>query len=99
MSAFGGKADIAPTSHSASIRMACHAYADALISDSRDGSAVMTPALNTVILKSEIYNFHWLDLMRQVGFIVTVYDEEALKLTTTNPCSPLPRRLRKLEKS
>ena len=40
-----------------------------------------------VILKSEIYNFHRLDLMRQVGFIVTVYDEEGLKLATTNPCS------------
>jgi hypothetical protein len=40
-----------------------------------------------VILKSEIYNFHRLDLMRQVGFIVTVYDEGGLKLATTNPCS------------
>jgi len=27
------------------------------------------------------------DLMRQVGFIVTVYDEDGLKLATTNPCS------------
>ena len=40
-----------------------------------------------MILKSEIYNFHRLDLMRQVGFIVTVYDEEGLKLATTSPCS------------
>ena len=27
-----------------------------------------------VILRSEIYNFHRLDLTRQAGFIVTVYD-------------------------
>ena len=40
-----------------------------------------------VTLKSEIYNFHRLDLMRQVGFTVTVYDEDGLKLATTNPCS------------
>ena len=40
-----------------------------------------------MILKSEIYKFHRLDLMRQVGFIVTVYDEGGLKLATTNPCS------------
>ena len=40
-----------------------------------------------MILKSEIYNFHRLDLMRQVGFIVTVYDEDGLKLATTNPYS------------
>ena len=40
-----------------------------------------------MILKSEIYNFHRLYLMRQVGFIVTVYDEDGLKLATTNPCS------------
>jgi hypothetical protein len=31
-----------------------------------------------VILKSEIYNFHRLDLTRQAGFIVTVCDEDAL---------------------
>ena len=37
-----------------------------------------------VILKSETYNFHRLDLMRQVGFIVTVYDEDGLKLAATN---------------
>jgi hypothetical protein len=52
-----------------------------------------------VILKSEIYNFHRLDLMRQVGFTVTVYDEDRLKLATTDPCSTQPRRLWKLEKS
>jgi hypothetical protein len=28
-----------------------------------------------MILKSETYHFHRLDLMRQAGFIVTVYEE------------------------
>jgi hypothetical protein len=36
-----------------------------------------------VILKSETYNFHRLDLTRQAGFIVTVYDEDGLKLAAT----------------
>jgi hypothetical protein len=40
-----------------------------------------------VILKSEIHNFHRLDLTRQTGFIVTVYDEDGLKLAVTDPCS------------
>jgi hypothetical protein len=40
-----------------------------------------------VILKSEIYNFHRFDLTRQAGFIVTIYDEDALILATTLPCS------------
>jgi hypothetical protein len=40
-----------------------------------------------VILKSEIYNFHRLDLTRQAGFIVIVYDEDGLKLAITNPCA------------
>jgi hypothetical protein len=40
-----------------------------------------------VILKSETYNFHRLDLTRQAGFIVIVYDEDGLKLAATNPCS------------
>jgi len=39
-----------------------------------------------VILKSEAYDFH-LDLTRQVGFIVTVYDEDGLRLAETMPCS------------
>jgi hypothetical protein len=30
-----------------------------------------------VILKSETYNFHRLDLTRQAGFIVTIYDGKA----------------------
>ena len=33
-----------------------------------------------MILKSEIYHFHRLDLTRQAGFIVTIYDEDGLKL-------------------
>jgi hypothetical protein len=40
-----------------------------------------------MMLASEIYNFHRLDLTRQVGFIVTVYDVDGLKLAATNPCS------------
>jgi hypothetical protein len=40
-----------------------------------------------MILKSETYNFHRLDLTRQVGFIVTIYDEDGLKLAATNPWS------------
>jgi hypothetical protein len=40
-----------------------------------------------VILKSEIYSFHRLDLTRQAGFMVTVYDEDGLKLAVTDPCS------------
>ncbi len=31
-----------------------------------------------MILKSETYNFHRLDLTRQAGFIVTIYDEDGL---------------------
>ena len=40
-----------------------------------------------VILKSETYHFHRLDLTRQAGFIVTIYDEEGLTLAATLPCS------------
>jgi alpha-D-ribose 1-methylphosphonate 5-triphosphate diphosphatase PhnM len=40
-----------------------------------------------VILKSETYNFHRLDLTRQAGFIVTVYDEDGLRLAATMPFS------------
>ena len=36
-----------------------------------------------VILKSETYNFHRLDLTRQAGFIVTIYDEDGLRLAAT----------------
>ena len=38
-----------------------------------------------VILKSETYNFHRLDLTRQAGFIVTIYDEDGLRLAATMP--------------
>ncbi len=38
-----------------------------------------------MILKSEPYNFHRLDLSRQAGFIVTIYDEDGLRLATTPP--------------
>jgi hypothetical protein len=38
-----------------------------------------------MILKSETYHFHRLDLTRQAGFIVIVYDEDGLKLTATPP--------------
>ena len=36
-----------------------------------------------MILKSETYHFHRLDLTRQAGFIVTVHDEDGLKLAAT----------------
>jgi hypothetical protein len=38
-----------------------------------------------MILKSETYHFHRLDLTRQAGFIVTVYDEDGLRLASTPP--------------
>jgi len=40
-----------------------------------------------MILKSETYNFHRLDLTRQNGLIVTVYDEHGLSLAATEPCA------------
>ena len=40
-----------------------------------------------MILKSETYNFHQLDLTRQGGFIVTIYDEDGLRLAATMPCA------------
>ncbi len=40
-----------------------------------------------MILKSETYNFHRLDLTRQGGFIVTVYDEDGLRLAETERCA------------
>src|SRR5674476_569330 len=40
-----------------------------------------------VILKSETYNLYRLDLTRQAGFIVTIYDEDGLKLAATMPFS------------
>jgi hypothetical protein len=38
-----------------------------------------------LILKSEIYNFHRLDLIRRAGFVVTIYDEDGLRLAATAP--------------
>jgi hypothetical protein len=35
------------------------------------------------MLKSETYHFHRLDLTRQAGFIVTIYDEDGLRLAST----------------
>ena len=40
-----------------------------------------------MILKSMFYKFHRLDLTRQAGFIVTVYDEDGLRLAGTMPCA------------
>jgi hypothetical protein len=51
------------------------------------GRTLCTELERPMILGSEIYNFHRLELTRQVGFIVTVYDEDGLKLAATNPCS------------
>ncbi len=39
--------------------------------------------VQAVVLKSETYNFHRLDLTRQGGFIVTIYDEDGLRLAAT----------------
>jgi hypothetical protein len=38
-----------------------------------------------MIIKSETYHFHRLDLTRQAGFIVTIYDEDGLGLAATGP--------------
>ena len=38
-----------------------------------------------MILKSETYHFHRFDLTRQAGFIVTIYDEDGLRLASTAP--------------
>ena len=43
------------------------------------------PENGAMILKSETYHFHLLDPTRQAGFIVTIYDEDGLRLTTTPP--------------
>ena len=42
-----------------------------------------------MILKSETYNFHRLDLTRQAGFVVTIYDEDGLRLAAATP-APTP---------
>src|ERR1019366_3585096 len=53
----------------------------------RTGSA----GARAMILKSETYNFYRLDLTRQAGFIVTVYDEDGLMLAATMP-RPTPAK-------
>ena len=40
---------------------------------------------NAMILKSETYHFHRLDLTRQAGFAVTIHDEDGLRLAATAP--------------
>lgn len=45
--------------------------------------------MQALILKSETYHFHRLDLTRQGGFIVAVYDEDGLRLAAT-PLLPTP---------
>jgi hypothetical protein len=42
-----------------------------------------------MVLKSETYHFHRLDLVRQGAFIVTIYDEDGLRLAATPP-APTP---------
>ncbi len=39
-----------------------------------------------MVLQSVHYHFHRLDLTRQAGFIVTVYDEDDLRLAETKAC-------------
>ena len=51
-----------------------------------------------VILKSEAYHFHRLDLTRQTGFIVTVYDEDGLSLAATMPASTPAEAFREARK-
>jgi len=51
-----------------------------------------------VILKSETYNFHRLDLTRQAGLIVTVYDEDGLRLAATMPFSTPTEAFREARK-
>jgi hypothetical protein len=38
-----------------------------------------------MILKSVVYNFQRLDLTRQGGFTVTIFDEDGLRLAATTP--------------
>ena len=48
-----------------------------------------------MILKSETYHFH---LTRQTGFIVTVYDEDGLRLAATMPASTPAEAFREARK-
>ncbi len=51
-----------------------------------------------MILKSETYHFHRLDLTRQGGFIVTIYDEDGLRLAATPPLPTPDEALREARK-
>ena len=46
---------------------------------------MVAPENGAMILKSETYHFHRLDLTRQAGFIVTICDEQGLRLASTPP--------------
>ncbi len=52
---------------------------------------IRTTTVRAMILKSETYNFHRLDLTRQGGFIVTVYDEDGLRPRQPRYARPLIR--------
>ena len=52
-----------------------------------------------MILKSENYHFHRLDLTRQAGFVVTIYDEDGLRLTVTVSLATPKKLLEKRDKS
>ena len=52
-----------------------------------------------MILKSETYNFHSLDLARQAGFIVPVYDEGGLRLAATMQFSTAAEAFEEARKS
>ena len=51
-----------------------------------------------MILQSETYNFHRLDLTRQAGFVVTIYDEDWLRLAATMPFSTPAEAFREARK-
>ena len=68
---------------------------DPRASDGRFHSGIRAQA---VILKSETYHFHRLDLTRQTGFIVTVYDEDGLRLAATMPASTPAEAFREARK-
>jgi hypothetical protein len=54
--------------------------------------------VQAVILKSATYHSHRLDLTRQTGFIITVYDEDGLRLAATMPASTPAEAFREARK-
>jgi len=56
-----------------------------VLADPRTCVPCPPPENGAMILKSETYHFHRLDLTRQAGFIVTIYDEQGLRLASTPP--------------